>query len=198
MRDEAGACLLDASEEGLRFDTDRLLKKPILQGVCAETLRLRVHGIIPRKCPQEGVSVRGSLIPGHKLFLINSTTEHMDPNVWCTGAAKGHPPEEFWPRRFLLPDKTSKGEFVYNINGKSGAWLPFGGGSHMCPGRFLAKRIMTGCIAHFVTLYDCEILSERAAQGKQGMSLRTFGLGTLHPADKVSVRLRVRKRDCSK
>lgn len=185
-------CLLANSEGQPRFDVERLLKKPLMQAIFAETLRLRVHGIIPRKSPIDGVNVRGSLVPGHKLFFINSTTEHMDPAVWSNGAARGHPPEEFWPGRFLLPEKTSKGELVYSINGKSGSWLPFGGGAHMCPGRFLAKRIMTGCIAHFVTLYDCNILSDKAARGQQDMSLRTFGLGTLHPSGHVAVRLRAR------
>ncbi|KAK7219823.1 hypothetical protein V2G26_007826 [Clonostachys chloroleuca] len=192
VREEATDCLLPSSSDALKFDMEKLLRKPVLQAVFAETLRLRVHGIIPRKTPQEGVNVRGGVIPKHTLFFINSTTQHMDPNVWCTGAAKDHPPEEFWPGRFLLEEKTSKGNFVYSISGKSGAWVPFGGGSHMCPGRFLARRIITGYMAHFFTRYDCEFLSEKAASGALGMSLKTFGLGTLHPSENVPFRIKVR------
>jgi cytochrome P450 len=195
VRDEAESCLIGGTEDNPRFEMERLLKKPILQAVIAETLRLRVHGIIPRKSPVQGVSVHGSVIPRHKLFFINSTTEHMDPKVWCTRAARHHPPEEFWHRRFLLAPACEGGEPTYTINGKSGSWLPFGGGAHMCPGRFLAKRIMTSCIAHVVTRYDCEVLSDRVAQrGMKGMSLKTFGLGTLHPSERVPVRLSPRNK----
>ncbi|KAJ5008204.1 5-beta-cholestane-3-alpha,7-alpha-diol 12-alpha-hydroxylase [Colletotrichum sp. SAR 10_66] len=192
VKEEVVDCRIADIDGGPRFDMEKLLKKPFLQAVFAETLRLRVHGIIPRKTPVDGVNVRGSLVPGHRLFFVNSTTEHMNPAVWCTGAARTHPPEEFWPGRFLLPEKTSSGEFVYSINGKSGSWLPFGGGAHMCPGRFLAKRILIGCVAHFITLYDCEITSDKAMRGETGMSLRTFGLGTLHPSGHVGARLKTR------
>ncbi|KAJ0335117.1 hypothetical protein COL922a_009694 [Colletotrichum nupharicola] len=192
VKEEVADCRIADVDGGPRFDMEKLLKKPFLQAVFAETLRLRVHGIIPRKTPVDGVNVRGSLVPGHRLFFVNSTTEHMNPSVWCTGAARSHPPEEFWPGRFLLPEKTSSGEFVYSINGKSGSWLPLGGGAHMCPGRFLAKRILIGCVAHFLNLYDCEIASDKAVRGETGMSLRTFGLGTLHPSGHAGARLKAR------
>ncbi|KAL3446058.1 hypothetical protein BJX65DRAFT_279972 [Aspergillus insuetus] len=65
--------------------------------------------------------------------------------------------------------------------------MPFGGGHQSYSGRRFAKIMVALTTALLVTMYDCEFLSD---VDEIGMSMRTFGFGTLGPDRKVPVRMR--------
>lgn len=134
VRGEAEAHVTQRTTHHVRFESSKLLQEPWLQAVFAETLRLRIHGFVVRQCPRHDVQVGGWTVPRGKFFVASSTPGHMDPDVWCTGEARGHPADEFWPGRFLEPVGGSR-PAAFTMRRAKGAWIPFGGGVHACPGR---------------------------------------------------------------
>lgn len=80
------------------------------------------------------------------------------------------------------------GEFA--IKDVEGSWIPYGGGSRMCPGRHFAKRDIIFTAALFATHFDMEIID---AGNDIQEDMRGFGLGTAAIAGKLPIRIRARK-----
>ncbi|PVH99415.1 cytochrome P450 [Periconia macrospinosa] len=72
--------------------------------------------------------------------------------------------------------------------GLDGIYIPFGGGSHQCPGQKFAKAMITITTAFMVTMFDIEMESslEVPENGSQ------FGVGVLTPGEKTPCRIRRR------
>ncbi|KAJ5179515.1 cytochrome P450 [Penicillium capsulatum] len=188
IRREATSCMIKQTGSDLRFDIPRLLQQPVMQAVFAETLRLRIHGFVMRASTKNDIVINEWKIPKNQMVLMSSTPGHMSPSVWCSGPGESRPVETFWPGRFLhYSDKTHFLEF--SMKKAQGAWMPFGGSHHPCPGRHFSKLEIILTIALLTTTYDCEIL---ARPENLQMSPRNFGLGVLGPAKKVPFRIRRR------
>ena len=78
----------------------------------------------------------------------------------------------------------------FSLNGYSGAWIPFGGGIHQCPGRHWVKLQMLLSFAIISAAFDIELL---AGEAKLGVDMAKYGLGALQPAEKAGFRIRRRK-----
>lgn len=50
-----------------------------------------------------------------------------------------------------------KGEPKFSLDGTTGAFVPFGGGVRVCPGRVCAKNEMLALLAMLVTAYDFQL-----------------------------------------
>ena len=85
--------------------------------------------------------------------------------------------------------KTKPLEPKFSLNGYSGAWIPFGGGIHQCPGRHWVKLQMLVSFAMINNAFDIEILD---GIEKLGVDMAKYGLGALQPKEKV--RFRIRKK----
>lgn len=79
----------------------------------------------------------------------------------------------------------------FSLNGYSGAWIPFGGGIHQCPGRHWVKLQMLLSFAVINAAFEIELLGQGEALR---VDMRKYGLGTLQPAEKARFRIR-RKRN---
>ncbi|KAF2444073.1 cytochrome P450 [Karstenula rhodostoma CBS 690.94] len=153
VRTEVESCRVPG--ETMEFDTDALLRQPVLQAVYAEVLRLRGHGMFVLKANHD-VNIQGWMIPKGSLVLASSTPAHMDSEVWCTDGPQSHPPVDvFWPRRFLQPD--SEGTMKFSQKATEGSWAPFGGGVNPCPGRQFAKLQAILTVALLVSRFDCRV-----------------------------------------
>lgn len=98
---------------------------------------------------------------GHEYLLrAGSTvampaTAHSAPDVWGSDA------HEFQPTRFLnWSDKASREQ-------RHAAYMPFGGGKHLCPGRNLAKAEILGLVVALALGFEME----DAASGARGRPL---------------------------
>ncbi|KAM7202704.1 Cytochrome P450 [Rhypophila sp. PSN 637] len=82
----------------------------------------------------------------------------------------------------------------FSTEALEGAWIPFGGGQHACPGRLLAKRVMLITAATMITNFDIEILHADSDRGKDlEFDCPRFGLGVAKPNGAVRFRIRRRK-----
>ncbi|KAL0262304.1 hypothetical protein SLS55_003746 [Diplodia seriata] len=75
-------------------------------------------------------------------------TAHVSPRVWGEDAAA------FDPARFLGWDK--RDGHINNSKERRAAYMPFGGGKHLCPGRNLAKAEVLGVVAALAVAFDVE------------------------------------------
>ncbi len=204
---EINACISNSSTvERPVFDVTKLCSRPLLQSIYAETLRMRIAVYIIRRAEFQETHCQNYILPRNKMVVISSHTAHMDKQNWSNGPGKSHPPEEFWADRFLVDPKELEASSVgptdvlpsvdksergakFSLNGLAGAWIPFGGGIHQCPGRHWVKLQMILSFAMVCMAFDIE-LEEKESMLEPGMS--KFGLGALPPKTKVAFRIRRR------
>ncbi|KAL9596990.1 MAG: hypothetical protein Q9179_004425 [Wetmoreana sp. 5 TL-2023] len=206
---EVDACRKRGKDYNRSLDTTKLTTQPLLQSLYAETLRKYVAVYMTRTTECKDAQVLDYRIPKNKLVLINSNTAHMDERNWNVGAEGEHPVDSFWGERFLTHGKiptshesgTDSGYASpsdvsldqkpearrFSLDRYKGAWIPFGGGSHHCPGRQWVKTQMLLSFAIVTAEMDIEILHE---QGDLRIDMARYGLGTLYPAEKARFRIR--------
>ena len=205
---EVNTCLSDISTPGsLDFNVSKLCNQPLLQSIYAETLRMRIAVYIIRKAEYQDARVKDYVVPQNQMLVTNSNTAHMNKQDWNTGNENTHPVEEFWADRFLTyakdtqstspeTDEISSGAQKstegarFSLNGRAGAWIPFGGGIHQCPGRHWVKLQIILSFAMMCSTFDIE-LTDGAAHIQPDM--RKYGLGALPPKSEAPFRIR-RKR----
>ncbi|KAL8796928.1 MAG: hypothetical protein Q9182_007270 [Xanthomendoza sp. 2 TL-2023] len=85
-----------------------------------------------------------------------------------------------------LPERHSQG-VRFSLNGYGGAWIPFGGGIHQCPGRHWVKLQMILSFAMINKAFEIELLDTK---DRLRVDMRKFGLGALQPAEKARFRIR--------
>ncbi len=78
----------------------------------------------------------------------------------------------------------------YTKTGLEGIWMPFGGGSQMCPGQHFAKAEIFLCTAILVTCFDIELHNPNAMIGTNQTH---FGTGVSKPAASIPFRIRRRR-----
>ncbi|KAK4238695.1 cytochrome P450 [Achaetomium macrosporum] len=205
VQDEYRACIVPPSTDSgggepklpLRFDITNIVSSPLSQSIYAEALRIHVvmfHNRSPNlhdyrlgqfTLRKGGVVTLPSMIASHHAGLWG--------DVRTAGGKR--PLDAFWADRFLVPDEkedkvaadAGERKMKFSTEGLEGAWIPYGGGSFICPGRHLAKRLIIGTAAVFAAYFDME-----PVHGVPPMDDRFFGLGTMPPAGHVPVRIRRR------
>ena len=65
---------------------------------------------------------------------------------------------------------------VFTTEGLAGAWIPFGGGHRMCPGRHFAKVEIIVTFAMICTMFDIEL-----AEGLPAPSMKEIGWALYRP-----------------
>lgn len=83
----------------------------------------------------------------------------------------------------------SNGSAYFSTEGLAGAWIPYGGGQNMCPGRHFAKQEILCIFAFMVTSFDIHLIDPSPPRVDWG----GFGTGILAPAGK-GIRCRIRRR----
>lgn len=78
----------------------------------------------------------------------------------------------------------------FSLEGLTGAWIPYGGGQRMCPGRHFAKQEIIWTFAFLLSRYEIELCLPESPPPKSNMYY--FPLGELPPTSKVPVRIRRR------
>lgn len=137
------------------INTTELKKLPLLNSVYLECLRLRSSVFVVRKL-RDSIELDGYMLKEGNLVLAPSYLAHNDPSAWSTPA---HPPEEFWPERFVKDGNVQGGI-------PAGKFFPYGGGTAMCPGRNYAKQEILSAVVLFFAHFDVEPLHFIHRDGK--------------------------------
>lgn len=120
-------------------------------------------------------------------FLSNKSDSSRRPSIPpTTGTSSVSSRSDSTPATATVPlHDPSKPEF--SLTGYNGAWIPFGGGTHQCPGRHWVKVRMLLAFAVVSSAFDIELLNE-----EQTLKVDTskYGLGALPPAEQAKIRIR--------
>lgn len=197
-------------------DLDGLCQQPLVQSIYAEVLRVHNGTVVARVPQKPDFSIAGWRFPKDQPIMVSSFNTARVPSIWNQGTPdEPHPVEDFWPERFLVdPKDPSSGPVLphvrsvksqggrpeagdelsqkpyFTFDGTNGSWLPYGGGSRMCPGRHFAKKEMIGAMAMFLTVFDVELAPR---DGWIEHDLSYFMFGVMHPKGAVPAKLRRRK-----
>ena len=124
---------------------DQMSGLEIVELAMKEALRLRPPlPTIVRHSVKDTV-LDGKLIPAGYQIAISPTGVHMDPSHWPN-------PEKFDPMRFTIEGGV-KDRHKY-------AWVPFGGGAHMCIGLHFAYMMTKVIIAYMLKNFDITVAKD--------------------------------------
>ena len=134
---------------------------------------------------------------------------HQDRRVYNTGSYEHpRPLNDFWADRFLvprvvrdetklasreasmstIPEKSYDDLHEFSSQGLDGSWIPYGGGSNICPGRQFAKQEMLLKSALLLGNFDIELLGPAVE-----LDYRFFGTGSMGVKGKAKFRIRRRQ-----
>ncbi|KAL9124080.1 MAG: hypothetical protein Q9217_006553 [Psora testacea] len=125
------------------------------------------------------------------LTYRSETTRSSSSSSIVKSQIKEGNPKDFLPSTIAPHSKPP--EPRYSLNGYNGAWIPFGGGIHQCPGRHWVKSQMLLSFALVNAAFDIELAPGPA---KLKVDMGKYGLGALQPAEKVAFKIK-RKRNCA-
>jgi cytochrome P450 len=193
-------------------DIPNLCSRPLLQSIYAEVLRLRSGTVINRVPTSSDFHIGGWHFKKGQQIIVSTYDTARDQSVWNQGTVDDpHSVNEFWPERFILyPDNPNSGpllptvaqqakrtqvstlsEPTFSLDGTAGSWIPYGGGTRMCPGRHFAKKEMIVTMAMFLMAFDIELLTEEGSWIQP--DLNYFMFGVMHPKGKIPARIRKRE-----
>ncbi|PVH80017.1 cytochrome P450 [Cadophora sp. DSE1049] len=189
----------------------KLLANPLLQSIYSEELRLRNGVIIQRVPVVDNFKIGNWKFPKGDMIVTSSWHEQRDRSVWNEGPAMEHSVEEFWAERFLVypndpnsgpakPGRDSKSKTKstvkdgdnspkFTTDSVTGSYIPYGGGTKICPGRFYAKQEAIGAMAMFLTMFDIELEKNDLPQP----NMEYFPFGVVPPVGTFPARMRRRK-----
>jgi cytochrome P450 len=202
------------SSDPFDLDVHALGSSALLQSCYAEVLRLYMTAALMRSPERNDYILGRWRFPRGKLIVLSSRTAHHNRELWNQGTEEDfHPIDQFWSDRFLVAPgddvrvgpakamrdetKTGPGEQTsMDTDGKvkfsmekvsAGGWVPYGGGAHICPGRFFAKNEMLATFALVSTAFDIELVDPKM-HIEPNMSY--FPIGMLPPKPKIPFRIR--------
>lgn len=161
LRDEIAGLGLNHDEGVPHAQLDRLV---LTEYAFKEALRVMPPvPSLPRRALKD-FEFGGYRIPAGTMVGVNVAHTHWMPEIWGD-------PERFDPMRFA--PENARGRHKY-------AWVPFGGGAHMCLGLHFAVMQVRILVAHLLTRYRIELDPESGAdwqlwpipRPKDGLPLR--------------------------
>lgn len=205
----------------VRVDIPGLCSDALLQSIYAEVLRLRSGTVIFRVPTEPQFRINGWHMRQDEPIIVSTYDAARDRTVWNTGPGNLHPLDEFWAERFIVyagdpssgPIKTQTDKACvpnaattpavadlsnhnnqpkFSLEGTAGAWIPYGGGSRMCPGRHFAKEEVIVTSAMLLGAFEIELLGRNTAGQAIEPDMAYFMFGTMHPKGQIAGRMRRR------
>ena len=150
---------------------------PKLEAVFLEILRLKMSSSLMRYVT-EPTMVGGKLLQKGNNVMVPYRQLHIDEDAWGSNAS------QFDSERFLRDKSLSR----------SPSYKPFGGGQHLCPGRFIARHAVFTFVALSLSRFDISLDTTMGCQRFPRADESKPGLGCLAPLPEDGVTLRLRDR----
>ena len=147
---------------------------PRLEAVFNEALRLNAASISLRYVTEPTIINNKLLRAGSKVIMPYRPL-HSDPEIF------GPNPDKFDPDRFL-----KNPALAHNFS-----FRPWGGGSVLCPGRFLARRAVCAFVTMALHEFDISVVEGQRFPRRDEI---TPNLGLMAPARKDDLMIRVERR----
>ncbi|KAI0100867.1 cytochrome P450 [Nemania sp. FL0031] len=198
---------MDPGRSLLDLDMAQLVKFPLLSSIYAEVLRLYIEASVVLTPPLADAYLGMWRLQKDDIAIVNPSLSHRDVTFWNTKDGL-YPVDSFWADRFLIypldpssgpirpeirsdvvgkyPDNTSE-KPIFSLDGLEGMWIPYGGGSSICPGRLVAKSLIMSTCALIVNEFDFEILPHSLE-----LDPKRFGFGMARP--RLPIALRIKRR----
>ena len=143
---------------------------PLLESVFLEVLRLVMASSLMRHVTEPPI-IGGKILEKGNNVMVPYRQLHFSEDVWGENAS------EFDPYRFLHSKDLARNP----------SYRPFGGGQHLCPGRFVARHAVFAFVALTLSRYDVQLTSRKFPTVDESKP----GLGSLSPkkGDQVLLRL---------
>ena len=149
-------------------------KCPRLNGIWDEVLRLSAYSSSVRYITEDTIIGGKMLRKGNRIMIPNRQL-HFDEKVF------GDRVKDFKSARFLDNDVLTR----------SLSWRPFGGGTTLCPGRFIAKKSVIAFVAMLLYRFDIALLGEqRFPRFEEGNPV--LGIMSSKKGDDLSIQLTAR------
>ena len=148
---------------------------PRLNGVWNEVLRLSAYSSSVRYITEDTIIGGKKLRKGNRIMIPNRQL-HFDEKVF------GDRVKEFKSARFLDDDALTR----------TLSWRPFGGGTTLCPGRFIAKQSVIAFVAMLVQRFDIVLVGQQKFPRFE-VGNPVLGVMSSKKGDDLSVQLTPRK-----
>ncbi|KAK1223670.1 hypothetical protein PQX77_013461 [Marasmius sp. AFHP31] len=155
LREEAELFL--GREDTKAWSKEALSRCVKLDSLFKETLRLNVFGSItlPRLAVKDFTFTDGTKVSAGYYVATAADVLQRDANVYPE-------PDEFKPFRFATPTTISEEQEALNewpnrMTSTTESFVAFGGGRHLCPGRFFASTEMKVFMAYLILNYDLKM-----------------------------------------
>ncbi|KAK7440639.1 hypothetical protein VKT23_016987 [Stygiomarasmius scandens] len=139
-----------------QWNKERLGRCAKMDSFFRETLRLNGMGAIwmPRRAMADFSFADGTKVSAGNFLATAATVIHEDDSVYAQ--PRTFDGLRFYGMRFLKENTVdeSSDDWMFRSTGTSESYLSFGGGRHICPGRFFASMEMKCILAYLVLHYD--------------------------------------------
>jgi cytochrome P450 len=170
---------ISGSEKGpvdIKFDIPSFCAEPFIQGVWKEALRLGVTSASARVVTRDS-EIEGYTVKKGSVLLLPTRNMHFEERVF-------HHPYEFNPWRWLPLDEKSSSPSTFGqvsseqLRRQNNSLRPFGGGTGVCSGRFIAEQEVMMAAAVLLHLFEFEF---EQRQSIPCPNLNPQGLAAMYP-----------------
>ena len=135
---------------------DEVAKLPLLNQIISESLRLYPPSWLVTRRAAEADTIMGYDLPAGALVAISPYTLHRQPEFWPN-------PEQFDLGRWSAENEPSQHKFAY---------IPFGGGPHLCIGKPFAMLEAQLTLAAIVLHYEFALASPTPVEPRPLVTIR--------------------------
>ncbi|KAF8855360.1 cytochrome P450 [Acephala macrosclerotiorum] len=186
LRDEVSKITTRQTRDGTDFvtlDISRLQSHcPLLTACFNETLRLNKTGASVRTILNDVMLEDRYLLKKGAFVQIPTGVMQSDLKIW------GQDAKEFNPQRFLAQDSLSKEE----KKARAQAFIPFGGGKHLCPGRHLAFTEIVAFVAMLLHGFELSMTDSKNLRVPKG-EFQKLGVASISPEGDLDVLIKRRE-----
>ncbi|MCJ1267976.1 hypothetical protein MMC22_007862 [Lobaria immixta] len=147
---------------------------PRLESIFYEVLRFYSDSTLLRQVLSPTI-VGGKILRAGNRVMAPYRQLHYNQDVWGASAA------EFDPDRFLRDKSLTRNP----------SFRPFGGGVNLCPGQYLAKKVVVAFVALTLSRFEVSLDQQRLVQAFPREDFGTPSIGTMSPMNEDRLILRL-------